>query len=331
MEVRMGRYLLKRFAYLIAVFFIITILLFLIFKAMPGDQAAVMVAGRQASMTPENYARAYEQARRQLGLDGNIFTQYFSYLNNMITMKFGYSSVHMRDVIRVALPALKLTMQLNLTVMFFVFLISVPLGIVTAVKKGKIIDTVVQVITILGNSLPSFIFAILLIYVFSIKFLWLPINGVSTPNFEGNTIETILDRAKFMVLPVMTLTFISIAGITRYVRAAMIDALRMDYVRTARAKGLTEKVVIYSHAFRNSLIPLVTSLVAWFIGIFSGSMIVENIFLYTGMGKLMIDSLRQADWAVALSFNTFYMLLAIVGNLIMDLLYMAVDPRVKLS
>ena len=327
----MGQYLLKRLVYLVAVFFIISILLFVIFKSMPGDQAAMMVAGRQASMTPESYQKAYDLARRQLGLDGNIFIQYFAYLSNMVTLRFGYSSVHMRDVIRVAMPALRLTMQLNLVVMFFVFLISVPLGIITAVKKGKVVDTTVQVITILGNSLPSFIFSILLIYVFAIQRLWLPINGVSTPNFEGTGFEVLMDRLRYMALPVMTLTFVSIASITRYVRAAMIDALRMDYVRTARAKGLTEKVVIYSHAFRNSLIPLVTSLVAWFIGIFSGSMIVENIFLYTGMGKLMLDSLRSADWAVALSFNTFYMLLAIVGNLVMDLLYMAVDPRVKLS
>ena len=132
-------------------------------------------------------------------------------------------------------------------------------------------------------------------------------------------------------MPAMVMTFMSVASITRYVRATMIDALRMDYVRTARAKGLMEKVVVYSHAFRNSLIPLVTIMVSWFAGIFAGSMVAEQIFNYNGMGLLMISALRQNDWNVALAFNTFFMIMAIFSNVVMDLLYLVVDPRVKLS
>ena len=327
----MGKYLLKRFIYLIAVFFFISLVLFFIFKATPGDPALMMIEGGRQSMTPEAFARAHEQARALLGLDDNYFIQYFRYLFNMLTGNFGYSTAYQRPVMQVAMPALKLTVQMNLIIMFFVFAISIPLGIATAVKKGKAQDQITQVITILGHSLPSFIFAILLIFTFAVRLQLFPISGVRTPNIEGNTFELLIDRIRHMVLPVLTMTFIYIAGITRYVRASMIEALRMDYIRTARAKGLREKVVVYSHAFRNSLIPLVTALVAWFIGIFSGAMIVESIFLYNGMGQLMLSSLRAADWSVVLAFNTFYMLLALVGNLVMDLLYLVVDPRVKLS
>ena len=327
----MGKYLLKRFVYLIVVFFIISVALFGIFKSTPGDPALSMVAGRKDSMTPASYEVAYQQARKVLGLDNNIGVQYLSYLKNMATFNFGYSSVHQKPVMQVAKSPMKLTVQLNLIVLFFVFAISVPLGITSAVRKGKAYDNVVQTVTILGHSLPTFIFAILLIFAFAIKLRIFFISGVTTPNFMGTPFEAFIDRVRHMVLPAAVLTFVSMAGITRYVRATMIDALRMDYIRTARAKGLREKVVIYSHAFRNSLIPLVTVLVGWFVGIFAGSIITESIFLYNGMGLLMIQSLRSGDWNVALAFNTFYMMMAIVGNLVMDLLYMAVDPRVKLS
>ena len=326
----MGKYMLTRLIYLVSVFFVITIILFTIFKSTPGDPALMMIAGGQAQMTPEAWARAYANARRTLGLDDNIIIQYFRYLHNMFTLNFGYSILHNRPVMDVALPALKLTAQLNLVIMFFVFLISIPLGITTAVKKGKIYDTIVQVITIIGFSLPSFIFAILAIVIFAVRLNWFPISGVSTLNFEGTAFEMVIDRLRHMAMPVIVITFSSTAGITRYIRASMIDALSMDYIRTARAKGLTEKVVIYSHAFRNSMIPLVTIIVAWFISIFSGAMIAESIFLYNGMGQLMLRSLQQADWSVSLAFTTFYMVIALIGFIIMDLLYLLVDPRVKL-
>ena len=140
-----------------------------------------------------------------------------------------------------------------------------------------------------------------------------------------------LDGLKYMALPLFVMVFSSLGGITRYVRAAMIDALRMDYIRTARAKGVKEKVVIYSHAFRNALIPVVTILTGWFLSIFSGSVVIERIFLWNGMGKVMLDSLNQQDFAVVLAFQMFYVLLALAGNLIMDLAYCLVDPRVKLT
>ena len=327
----MGRYLLTRFIYLVSAFFIITIILFAIFKSTPGDPALMMVGSARAQVTPEVWDRIYANARVTLGLDDPLVVQYFRYLRNMVTLNFGFSIVSYRPVMEIARPALRLTAQLNLVIIFFVFLISIPLGITTAIRKGKVYDQIVQIITIIGFSLPSFIFAILAIFIFAVRLNWFPISGVSTPNFDGTTFEVIIDRLRHMAMPIIVMTFSSLAGVTRFVRASMIDALRMDYIRTARSKGLREKIVIYSHAFRNSLIPLVTIIVNSFIGIFSGAMIAESIFLYTGMGHLLLRSLQQADWAVSLAFTTFFMFIALIGFVIMDLMYLLVDPRVKLT
>ncbi|MGI6438214.1 MAG: ABC transporter permease [Sphaerochaeta sp.] len=134
-----------------------------------------------------------------------------------------------------------------------------------------------------------------------------------------------------MALPLLVMVFTSLGGLTRYVRATMIEALGMDYIRTARAKGLTEKVVIYSHAFRNALIPFITIMTGWFISIFSGSVVIERTFLWNGMGKVIIDALNQQDFAVSLAMVMFYLVLSLVGNLLMDLSYGLADPRVKLN
>lgn len=223
------------------------------------------------------------------------------------------------------------TIKLNIYCLIFVFLITIPLGIATAVRKKSIFDNAVQVFSIIGYSLPGFIVALLFIYIFALQLKIFPISGVSTPGFTGTPWEMYLDELKYMALPLIVMVFSSLGGITRYVRAAMIDALRMDYIRTARAKGVKEKVVIYSHAFRNALIPVVTVLTGWFLSIFSGSVVIERIFLWNGMGKVMLDSLNQQDFAVVLAFQMFYVLLALAGNLIMDLAYCLVDPRVKLD
>jgi len=221
--------------------------------------------------------------------------------------------------------------KLNLYSLAAIFAITVPLGITTAVRKKSIYDNSVQVVTIIGFSLPTFIFAILFIFLFAIVIPIFPISGTGTPNFQGTGIYKFFDSFRYMSLPLIVMVFTGLGGITRYVRAAMIDALRMDYIRTARAKGLTEKVVIYSHAFRHSLIPFVTIFTASLVGLFGGSLMIESIFNWNGMGNIMITALRQTDFAVALSMNMFYALLALVGNLIMDLVYGLVDPRVRLS
>ena len=195
-------------------------------------------------------------------------------------------------------------------------------------------DQSVQVFTVVGVSLPTFVAALLGIWLFAVVFSVFPISGVYSAGLTASGASTwtlFWDKLYHMCLPLLVMTFTSMASITRYVRSAMIESLSQDYIRTARAKGLREKVVIYSHAFRNALIPVVTIMTGWFISVFSGSVVIESIFLWNGLGKLLYDSLLRQDFAVVMTMNMFYALLTLVGNLLMDLAYGLVDPRVKLS
>ena len=326
-----GRYLLKRIIYIIFVFFIISILMFIIYKSTPGDPVEMMIGGNRANMRPEMYEQQYKQVEEMLGLNKPLPLQYFSWIGNMLTGNFGYSTQYKRQVIDIIGSPMKNTILLNLCSMVVVFLISVPLGIATAVRKNSIFDKAVQVLTIVGYSIPSFIIALLAIFLLAIKIPIFPISGVQTAGFRGNSLEMLLDTAKHMVLPVLVMSVGGVGGITRYVRASMIDALRMDYIKTARSKGLRERVVIYVHAFRNALIPVVTVTTWWIIGLFGGSVVIESIFLWPGLGQMLLDGLMQRDFSVVLTMQMFYVVLALTGNVIMDIAYTLVDPRVRLE
>ena len=325
---RTGRFLIKRLIYIIFVFFIISILMFAIYKSLPGDPVRMMMQG---NIKPEVYQQQYEITRKQLGLDQPVPVQYVKWITNMLRGDFGYSTEYRRQVKEVIGVPMRNTVLLNLFSMIIVFLIAIPLGIATAVKKNSIFDKLVQVVTIIGYSVPSFVIALLAIYVFAIQFPIFPISGVKTAGFTGTGIAAFWDMAKHMALPVLVMSVGGIGSITRYVRASMIDALRMDYIKTARSKGLREKVVIYVHAFRNALIPIVTVTTWWLIGLFGGSIVIESIFLWDGLGKMMISGLNQRDFAVVLAMQMFYVILSLTGNVLMDIAYTLVDPRVKLE
>ena len=242
----------------------------------------------------------YQQARVRLGLDKPIPVQYLSWMGNILQGDFGYSTVYRIPVKELIGPPMKNTIALNVVYYIFLFAIGIPLGIKCAVKKDTVFDTSLQVATMIGISIPSFISALIFIYLFAIK---------------------------IPIFPCLT----GIGGLIRYVRGALLDALSMDYVRTARAKGLKEKTVIYKHAFRNAMIPITGWIVGSIVGIFGGAVIIETLFSWKGVGKLLIDSLNQHDYTVALSMQMFYILLGLAANLITDLCYCIVDPRIKLD
>lgn len=323
-----GRYLLKRLVYIIFVFFIISILMFAIYKALPGDPVRMMMGD---NVKPEVYQQQYDAIRAQLGLDEPVPVQYVKWITNMLTGDFGYSTEYRKPVINVIGVPMRNTVMLNVFSMIIVFMIAVPLGIAQAVKKNGIFDKVVQVVTIVGYSVPSFVIALLAIYVFAIKIPIFPISGAKTAGFTGTGMAAVLDMAKHMVLPVLVMSVSGVGSIARYVRASMIEALRMDYIKTARSKGLREKVVIYVHAFRNALIPIVTVTTSWLIGLFGGSVVIETIFLWDGLGKMMITGLNQRDFSVVLAMQMFYVILSLAGNVLMDIAYTLVDPRVRLE
>ena len=326
-----GRYLLKRLIYIIFVFFIISILMFAIYKSMPGDPVEIMLGDSKTTMKPDAYQALYDKTRESLGLDEPLPVQYVSWMGNMLTGEFGYSTQYKQEVINIIGAPMANTVILNILTMFVVFIIAIPLGILTAVRKNSVFDKAVQVLTIVGYSIPTFIIALLAIFLLAVKIPIFPISGVRSAGSTATGLAAALDMLRHMVLPVLVMSVSGIGGITRYVRAAMIDVLRMDYIKTARAKGLREKTVIYIHAFRNALIPVVTITTWWIIGLFGGSIVIESVFLWPGLGKMLIDGLMQRDFAVVLTMQMFYVVLSLAGNVIMDIAYTLVDPRVRLE
>ena len=326
-----GRYLLKRFIYIIFVFFIISILMFFIYKSMPGDPVDAMLGSLRTSMRPDAYQELYDRTAERLGVNQPLPMQYFAWISNMLTGNFGYSTQYQREVIDVIGQPMLNTIMLNLFTMVVVFVVSIFLGIATAVRKNGVFDKTVQVVTIIGYSIPSFIIALLAIFLFAVKIPIFPISGFRSPGSEATGMAAALDIAWHMALPVLVMSVSGIGGITRYVRASMIDALRMDYIKTARAKGLREKTVIYVHAFRNALIPIVTITTWWIIGLFGGSVVIETVFLWNGLGKMLIDGLMNRDFSIVLTMQMFYVLLSLAGNVLMDIAYTIVDPRVRLE
>lgn len=327
----MVKYTLKRILYMLFVFAIMTVVLFSLYEMIPGDPARAEVEALKDKLKPDEYQRAYELARERLGLNKPAYVRYFEYVKGLLKGDLGDSRVHKQPVTKVISTPLKVTIFINIFNVLIGLAITIPLGIICAVKKNSTFDKVVQVLTIVGYSIPVFIFALLFIYAFAVKLGWFPVSGMKTPNFTGTQWEVIKDYAKHLALPLMVMIVGSLGGMTRYVRAAMVDALSMDYIKTARAKGLKERVVVYSHAWRNALLPVITLIIGWFMSVFYGSLIIERMFNLNGLGKLLIDSLNNQDYYVVMGIQLLYVVIALTSNLLSDLSYGLVDPRVRVN
>jgi peptide/nickel transport system permease protein len=327
----MGRYVAKRILYIIFVFIIMTFLIFYLYNLIPGDPARIELEGVKTKLKPQEYQRRYQEVRERLGLDDPVIIRYGKWLGGIVKGDFGISAVYNKPVSELVAEPMKNTVFINIFATIIALIVAIPLGIKCAIKKNTVFDNVVQVFTIVGYSLPVFIFALIFIYLFSVKLGWFPVSGMNSPNFHGSIISFFFDRLYYLSLPLIIMTISSVGGMIRYVRAAMIDSLRMDYIRTARAKGLKEKVVIYSHAWRNALLPVITLIIGWFMAIFTGSLIIEDMFNINGMGKFYMDALRNLDYNIAIAVQMFYIIIDLVGNLIIDLSYGLVDPRVRVN
>lgn len=327
----MAKYFAKRVMYMIFVFCILSILIYFLYNLIPGDPAAMELAPFKESMTPEQYAQRYAQLRSQMGLDDPLIVRYIKWFTGMLKGDFGISHVYKQQVLDVVRIPFRNTVFINLFVVVIGLIITIPLGILCAVKKNTFLDKLVQVFTVIGYSMPVFIIALLCIFLFAVKNPWFPVSGMNTPNFQGTGMALFKDTMYHLFLPLLVIILGSLGGITRYVRAAMIDALSMDHIKTARAKGLKERVIIFSHAWRNALLPVVTLIISWFMTIFSGSLVVEKMFNLNGMGKFYWDALNRQDFNVAIAIQMFYIVIALLGNLVTDLSYGIVDPRVRVN
>lgn len=327
----MLKYISKRILYMILVFLAMSVVLFFVYNLVPGDPARAEIEQYKHTLTAEQYDVLYEKTREKLGLNDKLHVRYIKWITKMLSGDLGYSSRYKKDVIAVIKEPMKTTVFINIFAVTLALGITIPLGIYSAVNKNSTKDKIIQVFTVIGYSIPSFIVGLLFIYIFAVKLGKFPVSGMGTPGFTGSGFEVFKDKMTYLFLPLMSMTVSSLGGMTRHVRAAMIDALSMDYITTARAKGVKERLVILSHAWRNALLPVITMIIGWIVSIFSGSIVIESMFGIPGIGKLLFDSLMNNDYNVALAVQMFYILLTVVSNLIIDLSYGIVDPRVRID
>ena len=260
-----------------------------------------------------------------------VFSGYFAWLGNMLKGDLGDSFLYQQPVGKVIAEHMWVSFIISLVALIFQFAISIPLGITSATHQYSVADYAVTIITMIGISLPSFFFAALLIKVFSSWLGWFPVSGLVSGSASTTGIAYYLDMLHHLVLPMIVLVVLSIGGLMRYTRTNMLEVLNSDYIRTARSKGLSEKKVIYVHAFRNTMIPLMTLLAGILPSLFGGAMITEEVFAIDGIGRLAYKALQQGDVPFIMGYNMFLAVLTVIGTLLSDLMYAVVDPRVKLS
>ncbi len=337
----MSKYIVKRLGYMLLVLLLLSFLVFVVYNMLPVDKAADMAMQEIAANKHLVYAERYLYWQRRLGLDGNLFTRYLRWIGfapyydggfyGLLQGNLGNSVVYAKPVFEVVKEPLLNTLFLNAFSTALSLGITIPLGIFCAAKRGSKRDLAIQAGTIVGYSMPVFITAILFIWLFSVKLNIFPVSGMSSVGKDYTGFRAFLDKLYHFALPLIVMSFCSLGGMTRYVRASMTDALGLDCIRTARAKGVREGGVIYSHAWRNALIPVVSLVIGWLLGVFSGSIMIENIFGINGIGKVYFDALIANDNEIVLAMQTFYILLALIGNLLVDLAYGLVDPRIRVA
>ena len=329
----MVKYILKRIGMALLILLGVSFILYALLRCMPTDfieQKIVNLATSGVKVTEEFKQQMY----KTYGLDGNIVQGYFSWLGNVCRLDFGKSFISQREVVSEIFNADRMgtSFFVAAVAMVFEFLIAIPLGITAATHQYSVRDYVVTVLVIIGISLPSFFFGQVLKDLFANKLGWFPVSGMKDASITyANGFEALIDYLRHMFLPILTIVILSIGGRMRTTRTNMLEVLNSDYIRTARAKGLKEGKVIYKHAFRNTMIPLVTSLAGLIPALFSGAMLTEQVFDLTGIGNYALTAMTQGDIPVIMTYNMFLAFLSVTGMLLADLMYGVVDPRVKLA
>ena len=284
---------------------------------------------------PEGVTEEFKQLLyKTYGLDGTIWDGYIKWLGNVCKLEFGNSFINQRSVLSEIFNADRLGTSFLVAAIatVFEFLIAIPLGITAATHQYSLRDYLVTVLVLIGISLPSFFFGQMLKDIFANKLGWFPVSGMKDAGLDyANAWEALADYLRHMFLPILTVVVLSIGGRMRMTRTNMLEVLNSDYIRTARAKGLKENKVIYKHAFRNTLIPVVTGLAGLIPSLFSGAMITESVFDLTGIGSYALNAMQQGDIPVIMTYNMFLAFLSVTGVLLADLMYGVVDPRVKLA
>ena len=327
----MRSYILQRLLLLIPTLFGITAISFLIIQLAPGDPAE-MAVGNAQGMNRALAEEIVQQTRELYGLDRPLYEQYIRWLGRVVTFDFGTSIQDQRPVWDRLKERIPVSIQLSLLSLFFAYVISIPIGMYSAVRQYSRWDKISTVVLFMLYSLPNFWIATLaIVYLGGGDFLDVfPVSGLRSFGVGGLPWwQQLLDRAWHLVLPVTCLTYYTLALLSRYMRSSMLESIRQDYIRTARAKGLSERAVIFGHAARNSLIPIVTLMADLLPTLIGGSIVIETIFSVPGMGLLLWDAMQFRDYPVIMAVFTLSAFLTLVGILLADLLYTVVDPRIQ--
>jgi peptide/nickel transport system permease protein len=315
----MARFLIRRLCESLIVLLMMSLVIYGLLGLMPGDPIDLMASG-DPNITSADIARL----KQVYGLDRPLLERYGHWLGAALRGDFGYSRLQARPVLEVLLPRLGNTCLLMGMSFLLALIIALPAGIVAALRPHSWLDYGLNLFAFAGISMPSFWLALLLILLFSVELGWLPAGGVTSVGAD-----TLGDRLVHLVLPVLTLAVLTAGSVLRFTRSAMLETLRQDYIRTALAKGLGTLGVVLGHALRNAMIPLVTIIALHFGALFSGALIVETMFAYLGMGKLIYDSIVGNDFNLALVGLLFATLLTLLSNLGADVIYAWLDPRIS--
>ncbi|MDQ7838954.1 MAG: ABC transporter permease [Thermodesulfobacteriota bacterium] len=322
----MATYILKRLFLMIPIFLGITVISFAVLHLAPGAPTEM-----QTMMQPKVSLEARARLNAIYGLDKPLPIQYFDWLKRLVRFDFGRSfSSDNRPVQEKIMERLPVTLFINILSLVLILVVAIPIGILSAVHRYSLFDKATTLFVFIGFAAPTFWLALLLMLVFGVHLDWLPISGIKSLNYEylgfwGKTV----DLGRHLILPVLLSAFGGLAGLSRYMRSNMLEVIRQDYILTARAKGLPERVVIYKHALRNALLPVVTVLGLSIPGLIGGSVIFESIFAIPGMGQLFYGAVMARDYPVVMGELVIGAVLTLIGNLVADISYALVDPRIR--
>lgn len=319
----MRTYIMRRLLYAIPTLLGISLLVFIITRMSPGDPVRLYTFGAL------DITEADIQALREhYGLTRPLWEQYFNWLSKVVTGDFGMSLQYNRPALPLLLERMPATLQLAFTALVLQLAIGVPLGVLAALKRGTWVDNVIRVFGVIGHAVPTFWIGLLFIILFSVTLRVLPSQGVLT---VGRDLWDVPDRLRHIIMPAVVLALAGIANYSRYLRTETLDVISQDYVRTAYAKGLPERTVVFVHALRNALIPMVTALGGILAALVSGALVVEQVFTWPGVGQFTYAAARSKDYPVIMAGVMVASLMLVISYLLRDVAYALVDPRIKVK
>jgi len=314
----MAKYIAKRLIQVIPTLFFVILTVFIIMKMIPGDPAMVLLG-------PQARAEDIARFRQELGLDKPVLVQFVLYLKRVVTGDLGKSLIYKQDVLSLILERLPTTITLSICALFIAVFVGIPMGIVAAMRHNSFIDLIVTILALIGISVPIFWFGMVLIIIFSLQLGWLPAVGLGDPS------KGLWDVLSHFILPSLALGILSTGTIARFTRSSMLEVLNQDYIRTAHAKGLRRTLILYRHALKNALIPVITVIGLQLGNLLAGAVLTETVFALPGLGKLMVDGIFRRDYMLVQGEVLFTAIVYIFVNLAVDIAYGLVNPKIRQS